>query len=215
MAQQGQIDFWNDRYGTDLFAYGTEPNDFLKECIEGLIENNSKPSNQKRSLCICDGEGRNSIYLARKGYSCDSVDLSMKGMQKLNDWAIKENLSDRIHTTVCDLHDYIIKENEYDIIVSSFAHTSVHIRSNLHNNIHRYLKVGGYFVLEAYTENNLGRGVGGPQTIDTCMNASTITGELNNMNIIKSEDLERFCQEGIYHKNDRLAAVMQCLAVKI
>ena len=102
----------------------------------------------------------------------------------------------------------------YDLIISIFAHTSESVRRDIHQKINRSLRPGGYFILEAYTPLNVGRGIGGPQTVDTCMTAHALREELLQLELLRCEEIERLCQEGLYHKSDKPAAVVQCLAVK-
>lgn len=50
-------DFWNERYATDVYAYGTEPNAYFKACLDTI----PKPG---RLLLPAEGEGRNAVYAA-------------------------------------------------------------------------------------------------------------------------------------------------------
>ena len=65
---------WDQRYETDDYVYGTEPNGFLAEVTGRLPVG--------RTLCIADGEGRNSVYLAEKGHSVTAMDSSEVGVAK-------------------------------------------------------------------------------------------------------------------------------------
>ncbi len=49
---------WNQRYGSDGFAYGTEPNSFLAENAKLLTG---------PVLSLAEGEGRNAVFLASLG----------------------------------------------------------------------------------------------------------------------------------------------------
>ncbi|HAA59231.1 MAG TPA: SAM-dependent methyltransferase, partial [Myxococcales bacterium] len=51
---------WDEKYNDEEYVYGTEPNDFLKEHVEQLPKG--------RVLCLADGEGRNSVFLAEQGF---------------------------------------------------------------------------------------------------------------------------------------------------
>ena len=50
---------WNARFQAEGFIFGTEPNAWLREHA-GV----SQPG--QRVLCVADGEGRNSVWLARR-----------------------------------------------------------------------------------------------------------------------------------------------------
>ncbi len=64
---------WNERYANPEFAYGTEPNTFLRENAHLL----SGPV-----LSLAEGEGRNSVYLASLGLDVLGVDSSSVGLEK-------------------------------------------------------------------------------------------------------------------------------------
>ena len=65
---------WEDRYSTDHYVYGTEPNDFLAQVVRAL------PTG--RALCLADSEGRNGVYLASLGYDVTSMDQTKAGIEK-------------------------------------------------------------------------------------------------------------------------------------
>ena len=67
-------EMWNERYAQKTFAYGEEPNVFLKE---QLIE--IKPG---KALFPAEGEGRNAVYTATLGWKVNAFDLSKEGKQK-------------------------------------------------------------------------------------------------------------------------------------
>jgi hypothetical protein len=52
--------FWNNRFQQPGFAYGDQPNDFLRQQA-ALI-----PAGD--ALCLAEGEGRNAVHLAQLGH---------------------------------------------------------------------------------------------------------------------------------------------------
>lgn len=52
---------WDQRYSEPGYAYGTDPNDFLVASLGHLPANGS-------ILCLAEGEGRNSVFLACNGF---------------------------------------------------------------------------------------------------------------------------------------------------
>ena len=60
--------FWDDRYSSGNYIYGTQPNRFFKEQIDKL-----EPG---KLLLPAEGEGRNAIYAAREGWQVDAFDIS-------------------------------------------------------------------------------------------------------------------------------------------
>lgn len=48
-------EMWNERYSEPGFAFGTEPNDFLRAVVEKIPAGGNV-------LCIAEGEGRNAVF---------------------------------------------------------------------------------------------------------------------------------------------------------
>ena len=94
---------WNQRYDTDAYVYGTEPNEFLKQQVDKLP--------QGKILCLADGEGRNSVYLATLGYDVTAVDSSDVGLAKAQKLAAEKGVT--ITTQVADLADYERTKSEF------------------------------------------------------------------------------------------------------
>ena len=67
---------WNERFAANTSAYGEEPNAFLVETA-GRIAMGSE------ILVMGDGQGRNALYLARKGHRVTVVDYSEVAMDQL------------------------------------------------------------------------------------------------------------------------------------
>ncbi len=57
---------WDEKYARDGYLYGTDPNGFLRENFRSIPEG--------KVLCLADGEGRNSVFLAEQGYDVTAVD---------------------------------------------------------------------------------------------------------------------------------------------
>ena len=60
---------WNARYQGDDYLFGTDPNVYLREHA-------SRWPTGSRVLCVADGEGRNSVWLAEHGMRVDAFDIS-------------------------------------------------------------------------------------------------------------------------------------------
>ena len=60
---------WQDRYSEPGYAFGNEPNYFLKSRTQ-------LPPRSGRALAVADGEGRNGVWLAEQGLDVLSIDFS-------------------------------------------------------------------------------------------------------------------------------------------
>ncbi|MCW8854365.1 MAG: class I SAM-dependent methyltransferase [Gammaproteobacteria bacterium] len=193
---------WDERYSADEYAYGKQPNDFLVESI------NKIPAG--KVLCLADGEGRNSVYLAEQGFEVTSVDSSAPGMQKADQLASERGVE--INTVVSDLSNFDIKAESWDAVISIFCHLPPQLRKTVHKKVVSGLKTGGVLILEAYTPEQLMLGTGGPTMVEMTMTLNSLKTELNGLNFIYAIEKNRQVIEGIYHTGN--GAVVQLIAKK-
>lgn len=193
---------WDERYGEEGWAFGTEPNDFLRDVATTL------PSGDV--LVLGDGEGRNGVYLAQRGLRIVSVDLSPVGVAKARDLAAARGVE--IDARVADLATFDMGIEQWDAIVSIFCHLPAALRSAVHARARGALRVGGRFVLEAYVAANIGRGVGGPQSPDMTPSLDELERDFEGWELDLHREVERPVIEGRYHSG--LSATVQFVAVK-
>jgi len=102
---------WDSRYAAEGFFLGPHPSPFLMERID-LIKSVCPG---RIALDIACGEGRNSIFLARQGFSVTGIDISTEGIVKASRWAVAERLE--IAFLVADLETYEFTGN-WDLIIN-------------------------------------------------------------------------------------------------
>jgi SAM-dependent methyltransferase len=193
---------WDERYAEDGFAFGTEPNDFLREVVAMLPVG--------RTLCLGDGEGRNGVFLAEYGHRVTTIDLSPVGVLKARRLAAERNVE--IDARVADLATFVLGDGEWDCIVSIFCHLPRPLREQVHGAIPTALRPDGVFVFEAYRAANIGRGVGGPQSPEMTVELEDLLNDLGSggLQIEIGREVERDIVEGRYHNG--LSATTQVLA---
>lgn len=192
-------DFWNERYATSGYVYGTEPNSFLGEhhaLLQGPV------------LSLSEGEGRNAVFLAAHGLEVLGVDISRVALEKAHELAKSRGV--QIKTVIADLATYEPEENHYGSIVSISAHLPGTVRRHLYPLLERSLKPGGILLLEAYSEAQLARDTGGPKDADMLMTAGKLQRELPNLQPILLREIERDVSEGEGHTG--VASVVQFIA---
>ncbi len=189
---------WDARYAEPGFAFGTEPNDFLREQAHRLPPHG-------RVLCLAEGEGRNAVHLATLGHDVTAVDQSAVGMVKAAGLASARGVA--LRTQVADLAGYRIEPGRWDGIVSIFVHVPAELRVPLHRAAVEGLAPGGLLLLEAYSPAQLGRGTGGPSDASKLMTLAGLQQELAGLEWEIARELEREVNEGRRHTG--LAAVVQ------
>ena len=193
---------WDEKYGAEHYIFGTEPNEFLKKNIEA--------SPRGDVLCLAEGEGRNAIFLARRGYTVTAVDSSSVGLNKARKLAIENEVSVKfIHA---NLESYDLGQEKWSGIVSIFCHLPPTTRMELHRRIVAGLEAGGALLLEAYTPEQLKHGTGGPPSADLMMTAANLRKELEGLQFSHLVEIEREVLEGSHHSG--IGAVVQAIAIK-
>jgi SAM-dependent methyltransferase len=191
---------WNERYSESGFAYGTEPNAFLRE-VAGQIPAGAV-------LSIGEGEGRNATYLAGLGHRVVAVDRSEVGLAKAKRLAAEQGLA--IETQCADLETFCIQPEAWAGIVSIFCHLPRKIRVPLYAAVVRGLQTGGVLLFEAYTPSQIERGTGGPKDPDMLATLADLTVELAGLQFVHAQEVEREVCEGRYHTG--IASVVQVVA---
>jgi len=197
-------DFWNERYGADDYAYGTLPNEFLKETLE------EEPAQSGSILFPAEGEGRNAVYAAKKGWKVAAFDMSEEGRKKALRLAQGQNVE--IDYTIARLQDFDFGEEKYDAISFIYVHMGPDIRSLVHEKAVRGLKKGGRIILEAFSKKQLGKDSGGPKNIDWLYSAYDLIADFDSLNKIDISEVDTFLEEGPYHLG--LASVIRLIGTK-
>jgi len=136
---------WDQLFSTQEYVFGKEPALFLKDKVAQIPVG--------RALDIAMGEGRNAVFLAKKGFAVEGVDISDVAVQKAKLLA-REN-SVEIRTTVADLISYQIRPDSYALIANI-----QYLQRSLIPRIKAGVRRGGYVVYENPTVEELKRDSG-------------------------------------------------------
>ena len=196
-------EMWDERFASQEYKYGKEPNMFLESHLQKIPKG--------KVLCIGEGEGRNSVFLAKKGYKVTALDYSIEGLKKTEKLA-KENSVDLelIHT---DVTKYNFEQSEWQGIVSIFCHLDKDNRKKVHKECVNALSANGIFLLEAYSPDQLKYETGGPKSLELLMDLKDVKEELIGMDFLLSREIVREVSEGSLHKG--LGSVIQIIGKKV
>lgn len=194
--------FWDARYGETGFAYGNQPNDFLREQVAHL------PVGE--ALCLAEGEGRNGVYLAELGHAVTVQDLSAVGLAKAQRLAEERGVS--IRTSCGDLREFRPAAASTDLVVAIWMHLLPALRAEVLARAIEALRPGGHLLLEFYSPRQLALGTGGPPTVDLLVEPEQLRRELAGVELLVLNERERWVDEGPYHQGT--SAVVQALGRK-
>jgi len=194
--------FWDERYGTDEYVYGVEPNDFLR------AEAHRIPPGPV--LCLGEGEGRNAVFLAGLGHRVTAVDLSIEGLRKTERLAQRHGVA--VEVIQADLATFELGLDRWSGIVAIFAHVPPAVRRHVHAQIPHALRPGGCFVMESYRPEQLALGTGGPKEPSLLSMLGDLRAELGALELVVAREANREIHEGKFHGGP--SATVQLVGVR-
>jgi 2-polyprenyl-3-methyl-5-hydroxy-6-metoxy-1,4-benzoquinol methylase len=185
---------WNERYRDEAFAYGEEPNAYLKEQLVKLPIGTI--------LFPAEGEGRNAVFAATLGWNVSAFDISQEGKNKAMLLAEKNKVT--IDYQVGSLEELKFEEGQFDAIALIYAHFPAKIKSEYHKQFDRFLKKKGTLIFESFSKKhidyvNANEQVGGPKDIDSLFSIEEIKADFPNYTFLELVEQEIELHEGLYH----------------
>ncbi len=183
-------EFWNQRYSLYDYGYGIKPNKFFKSQIDRLSPG--------KLILPGEGEGRNAVYAAKRGWEVTAVDFSVKAQVKANRLAVDHNVE--INYIVDNLENAVLPEETYNAAALIYVQLDSQLFETVIEKVIKSLKDGGTFFMECYSEKQLGRRSGGPKSLNRLYSITQIQNLLDNMNISYLQEEEIMLQEGEFHQ---------------
>ncbi|MEN8040021.1 MAG: class I SAM-dependent methyltransferase [Actinomycetota bacterium] len=143
-------DMWDERYAEKELIWSAGPNLFLPPIVERLEVGSA--------LDLACGEGRNAIWLARKGWDVTGVDFSPVAIDKAR--TVARDTS--IEWIVADITSYEA-QRQYDLVIIVYVHMGPEDMAALFTRAVEALAPGGTLVAIGHALRNLAEGVSGPQ----------------------------------------------------
>lgn len=195
-------EFWNSRYAEKEYAYGTEPNEFLKENLHLLPKG--------KILFVAEGEGRNAVFAAQNDFDVYAFDYSESAKDKALQLALNKKVA--LQYSVCDVLECNYPEGFFDAVVLIFAHFPSEIRKKAHQKIQSFLKPNGKILFEAFTKEQLNYSSGGPKEMAMLFSEEEVKDEFNlvSFDFLTKEIVA--LNEGPYHQG--IGSVIRFLATK-
>ncbi len=182
---------WNQRYAGDDYLFGREPNAWLREQA-GVLSPGS------RVLCVADGEGRNSVWLARQGHRVEAFDISPVAVEKARRLAAGQGAQVDFH--VADCESWAWQQAAYDAVVAIFIQfVGPAERERLFARMAAALVPGGHLLLQGYTPKQLEYKTGGPPEVSHLYTPGLLHEAFGALETVSLRDYEDDLHEGERH----------------
>jgi SAM-dependent methyltransferase len=177
---------WDARYEAKGALWGAEPNQFLAEIAEVL-----EPGT---ALDLGCGQGRNSLWLASRGFEVTGLDLSSVAIEQATAVAAELDLDASFGSV--DLTTWDPAGRVWGLVVLTYLHLSHERRPVVHAAARRAVAPGGRLVVIAHHLDNLENGVGGPPVPELLFTEQQLAGDFSDLNILRNEKVIRTTDEG-------------------
>lgn len=169
---------WDTRYEEKELVWSAEPNVFLPPIVNGLTPGTA--------LDLACGEGRNSIWLARRGWRVTGVDFSAVGIEK----AQRIAGDTRVDWVVADVTTYE-SVHKFDLVIIVYVHLETAATRSLFDRAADALAPGGTLIAVGHALRNLTEGVGGPPYPEILWTEDRIAPLAESLDVVELREVLR------------------------
>jgi SAM-dependent methyltransferase len=191
---------WDERYAASELVWSVGPNQFIEaECSD------LPPG---RALDLAAGEGRNAIWLARRGWDVTAVDFSQVALDKGRTLAVDVDVE-----WVCADATTWTPAHSYDLVVIAYLQLPAAERRAAVRRGFAALRSGGTFLLVGHDTTNLTEGTGGPQDASVLLTAEDVLADLTGeqLEMVRAGRVERVVTGLDEHGGESMRTAYDCL----
>jgi SAM-dependent methyltransferase len=172
---------WDARYAAGR-VFTTEPDEALVELAGDLVPGSA--------VDLGAGEGRNSLWLARRGWRVTAVDLSQVGLGRLRAQAAAGHLA--VQTVAAEMAEFLARGGRYGLVVLANIHPPAGDRARLLGAAAAAVAPGGYLFVTGHHLDSLGRA--GPPDPARLYTEDRLAGAFPSLQVLRIE--KRIRQRG-------------------
>ncbi len=155
---------WDERYRGVELVWTATPNQFVVAEVEGIV-----PGTAVDLAC---GEGRNSVWLAERGWRVTGVDFSVEGLAKGAHLA--ESRGVEVAWEAASVDEWVAPDGGVDLVVMCYLQLPRSERIAALAKAAAAVAPGGTLVVVAHDRDNLIRGFGGPPSADVLYDVADV-----------------------------------------
>jgi SAM-dependent methyltransferase len=175
-----QREDWDQRYGESELVWPADPNIFL------VAEAADLPPG--RALDVACGEGRNAIWLARRGWQVVGADYSPAALRK----AAQVAASAGVEVTFVEADATLRSpEGPFDLVVFCYLQLPGDLMARALDLAVAQLAEGGTLLVIGHDRRNLAEGVGGPSRPEVLLDPAAISAMVPGLDVEVAATVER------------------------
>jgi 2-polyprenyl-3-methyl-5-hydroxy-6-metoxy-1,4-benzoquinol methylase len=171
---------WDDRYSAKELVWTGRANQFVEQHLADL-----EPGS---AIDLGAGEGRNSVWLAARGWDVTAVDFSQVGLDKALQLAADNGVE--IKTECADAKTYE-PTAPVGLVVLSYLQLGQEAQRTILEQAATWLQPGGTLFVIAHDRSNVTDGYGGPPSPEVCYTVEETIDAIQGLNISTAEVAER------------------------
>ena len=192
-------DRWQARYQAGQWLFGRKPSAWLVS-LDPILPR------QGRALSLGEGEGRNAVWLAKRGLSVTAVDFAPAALARARSLAAEACV--RLAVIEADITRWRPPAGGFDLVLLMFVQLPPAEREPVHRAAVEALAPGGLLVLEAFAKGPW-RSCG-PKTDEARYDPATLEHDFRDLSIIKLISGPTLLDEGDAHRGE--ASVVRLVA---
>lgn len=189
---------WSERYraaGED-YLFGVAPNRFLEHRADQLRTG-------RKALCVADGEGRNSVWLAEQGLDVTAIDITEVAVAKAKKLADGRNVQVKFEIGDILAPDWppVVHHNAYDWVIGIFIQFADPVaRIHQMTALKWVTRPGGRILLQGYAPKQLDYKTGGPSAVENLYTSEILHALFADWSIEELVEYEDDISEGLGHR---------------
>ena len=181
-SEDDRVARWDERYAQGDYLWDVVPNLFVERLLADL------PPGE--AIDLAAGEGRNAVWLARRGWRVTAVDFSRVGLDKAARLAADHDVAERVATIHADALTWH-PDHPVDLVVIAYLQLPSQERRVALEHAAGWLRPGGRVLVVAHDRSNLEHGYGGPPMPEVLYDLDETVAALAGLEIELAEVAER------------------------
>ncbi len=173
---------WNERYAGGDYVWTVSANQFVERHLADLAAGSA--------IDLGAGEGRNAVWLARRGWRVTAVDFSEAGLDKGRRLAADHGVADAVEFVCADARTWQASAPA-DLVVLSYLQLPSAEQRTVLEHAAAWVGPGGVVFVIAHDRSNVEYGHGGPPSEDVCYDVDRTVAALGGLDVLTASVVER------------------------